>query len=151
VQRDDGPAPIGTTLQLGAQLNDHFAVYASGEVAFFLGDAVANTSLMGEFTTSNGYWSFATGVGTNFVQDRCFWSCSTVPNVTDRYFGLPARVSLNLGPAPTGAARHRFFIALDGFLGAVIGREVSIPNAYTPSKQSPWTYNVGLGFGYQMM
>lgn len=144
-----GVGVLGASAQLGVQVDDRLALYVLGQGATVLLSNRATGALMAEWTFGE-HVSVASGVGVEGANAYHYTlSFSGLTGSTGHWedavaVGVPLRASVNFGnaPAATDLFRNRFYIALDGFIGAeVIGRGALYPLAVSG----------GLSFGYQLM
>ena len=139
---DQGLPSFGLSLQLGAQLNDTWAVYAQLEgssLLFFYN--VGSAALMADATFAD---LITVGAGVGYVtSNRHTVDLSGLGGEPDRNMQgvqVPLRVQLNLGPTTSSALRHRFFIAAEGAAGFVRGNDTN-----------GLIYTAGVSLGYALM
>jgi hypothetical protein len=127
VGTDQGLPTLGLSLQLGAQINDAWAVYAQlqGSSLLFIYN-VGSAALMVERTFGN-IVSVGTGVGyiTSSRHILNWDGFNAQPDPFMQGVQVPLRVQFNFGPQPTGASRNRFFVAAEAATGVVQGNETN--------------------------
>lgn len=146
---------VGVSLHAGLQLNDRIAFYVLTQASTLLLWSALNIGVLAEYSVTD-WFSVAMGAGTSsgIIAGRSGGGgfaggpggnggYSTSEAVT-LALGVPARVTFTIGPShPESLRRHRFFIALDGFLGTqVAGREINA---------GPLSVSGGVSIGYQLM
>ena len=145
----------GLTAHLGIQLRDRYALYVQAQAATGLFTAYVSGALMAEISITR-WFTVASGLG------AAFWG-HVVPTITFGggggggggqstgrvSVGAPLRVAFPLAHN-AAAHRHRFFIALDGFFGVNVTRDVG-PGTYRAGELGEPHLTAGLSFGYQLM
>ncbi len=141
---DFGIGVTGLSLQLGVQLNDRYAVYALVQGSTLLAlDNMGNASLMVE-RQFLGRLSVATGVG---VSGHATLAVEGGPAENGAALDVPLRIALNLGAQqPERARQSRYYVAIDGGLGAVVSSEGR--NVWLPGSVAGYA---GVSFGYASM
>ncbi len=138
----------GSNLQLGVQLSDRWAVYSLGQLTVWPGVTVASASLLGEYTFGGGWLSIAAGPMLGGTRQYLRFGPLVVMDSASTVVAGHVRLAVNIGPAPVGLWRNRFFIALDGWLGAEVAGH---HDGATPRDTTPFPMGGGVSVGYQLM
>ena len=132
---------LGLAADGGIQLNDRVAFFLRGQFSTMFLAQMFGAQAIAELTLGH-LFSIGTGFGMigHYDGPGCFLGCSSEP--LGIAVGVPVRVALNLGSAPTETRRNRFTISVDSWFGRTL----------VPAQSSfPFAWSVGATLGYQMM
>jgi hypothetical protein len=142
-----GEGGAGFSAHVGDQLNHDWAIFGivQGGTAVIL--YLATVSVMVDRTFFD---HLSVGVGGGLVANalHCGFGGGKCAAAAGEYLGvnIPLRLAYNFGEtATTYARRHRFYVALDGGLGVMLGGSHGPSTSLTPGAY------VGFGLGYTAM
>lgn len=133
----------GVSTHLGLQVDDRLAFYvlAQGSTAAisggFVGGALVEYSLFSWFSAAAGVGAAGSylGISGGYIGGPGRGRLDSALSV-----GAPVRLTFTMGPTVAeNLHRHRFFIALDGFVGTTLAANPAL------------TLTGGLSIGYQLM